>query len=99
MYSVIEFTPGYLPEDDDPPIFDQWAEAQNYVLAERERLFDDDFGYEEEQVPGHMMPDLIFMLDVGDFEGDGFIYYDKRKIYDLGRIIQIVPYNEELDGS
>lgn len=95
-YVVIEYTPGYLPEQDDPPVFDQWVEAQNYVLAERKRLFDDDFGYETckcEKCNGH------FMLDVGDFEGDGFVYFDKRKTYDLGRIVQIVPYEKELDGS
>ena len=95
MYVVIEFTPGYLPENDDPPVFDQWNEAVNYVLAERERLFDDDFGYDvnPESLKGY--EDYVFMLDIGAFDGDGFIYYDKRKIHDLGRIVQIVPYEEE----
>ena len=96
MYVVIEFTPGYLPENDDPPVFDQWNEAVNYVLAERQRLFDDDFGYEQhecEKCSG------CFMLDVGEFEQDRFIYYDNRKIHDLGRIVQIAPYEEELDAN
>ena len=26
-YLVIENTPGYLPEDDDPPAFDDYSEA------------------------------------------------------------------------
>lgn len=95
MYQVIEYTPGYLSEDDDPPIFDQWAEAQNYVLAERQFLLDDIGNYEEEQLPTNMMPDLVFALDVGNFDEDRFIYYDKRKIHDLGRIVQIVPVEED----
>lgn len=93
MYAVIEFTPGYLPDDDDPPIFDQWQEAVNYVRSERQRLFDDDFGYEFSHVDNIDEPQ--FMLDVGDFDGDGFIYFDTRKIHDLGRIIQIVLVEEE----
>jgi hypothetical protein len=90
-YTVIEYTPGYLPEDDDPPVFDQWAEAVNYVLVERERLFSDDWGYQEVDAGFGQVKTLAFMLDVGDFEDDGFVYYDKRKTYDLGRIVQIVP--------
>jgi len=39
------------------------------------------------------------MLDIGAFDTDGFIYYDMRKMHDLGRIVQIVPYEEELDES
>ena len=88
-YIVIEYTPGYLPEDDDPPVFDQWAEAQNYVLSRRQELFDDDYGYS--YPPDHIKGPEEFMLDVGDFEDDGFVYYDMRKTYDLGRIVQIVP--------
>lgn len=30
-YAIIENTPGYLPEDDDPPTFDRYAEAVNFV--------------------------------------------------------------------
>lgn len=93
-YAVIEYTPGYMPENDDPPVFDQYSEALNYLLAERQRLFDDEWGYEEEELPASAMPDLIFMLDVGEVEDGGFVYYDKRKMYDLGRIVEIVPVEE-----
>ena len=92
MYVVIEFTPGYLPEDDDPPIFNEWAEAQNYVLAERNKLLDDDNNY------GFVIEGLgaeEFMLDLGEFEEDGFIYFDKRKMHDLGRLVVIRPYEGE----
>ena len=94
MYVVIEFTPGYLPENDDPPVFNQWSEAVNYVLAERQRLFNEESSYEEsEDGPGD--DNVVFMLDVGDFEEDGFIYFDKRKMHDLGRLVVIRPYEEE----
>lgn len=93
-YAVIEYTPGYLPENDDPPVFDQYSEALNYLLAERQRLFDDEWGYEEEELPASAMPDLIFMLDVGEVENGGFIYYDTRKMHDLGRIVEIVLLEE-----
>ena len=33
--------PGYLPMDDDPPVFDTAAEAWAYLAAERERHEDD----------------------------------------------------------
>ena len=96
MYVVIEFTPGYLPENDDPPIFDQWNEAVNYVMAERQNLLDDDNNYD---ILDEGKGPIEFMLDVGDFEEDGFIYFDKRKMHDLGRLVVIRPYEEDLDGS
>jgi hypothetical protein len=34
-------TPGYLPQDDDPPVFDTAAEAWAYLADERERDEDD----------------------------------------------------------
>jgi len=96
LYVVIEFTPGYLPENDDPPIFDQWNEAVNYVMAERQNLLDDDNNYD---ILDEGKGPIEFMLDVGDFEEDGFIYFDKRKMHDLGRLVVIRPYEEDLDGS
>jgi hypothetical protein len=34
-------TPGYLPQDDDPPVFDTAYEAWSYLADERERSEDD----------------------------------------------------------
>lgn len=34
-------TPGYLPENDDPPVFDSQAEAWDYLYQERRRLMDE----------------------------------------------------------
>jgi hypothetical protein len=37
-YVIIENTPGYLPEDDDPPKFDSYAEALNYLVQYNKEL-------------------------------------------------------------
>jgi hypothetical protein len=34
-------TPGYLPQDDDPPVFDTPREAWRYLVSEVERSWDD----------------------------------------------------------
>lgn len=86
-YMVIEYTPGYLPEDDDPPVFDEYEEARNYLMEERKRIEDDgwDFGEGEEQV-----------LQFTDGMRDGwFEYTNTKRIHDLGRIVEIVPVEEE----
>ena len=36
-FVAIMNTPGYLPQDDDPPVFDTPAEAWGYLANERER--------------------------------------------------------------
>jgi hypothetical protein len=33
MFTVVENTPGYLPEDDDPPAFDTFTDAEEYAVA------------------------------------------------------------------
>jgi hypothetical protein len=40
-------TPGYLPMDDDPPVFDTAAEAWAYLAEERERAEDEDESTDE----------------------------------------------------
>jgi len=84
-YSVIESTPGYLPEDDDPPVFDQYSEAFNFLVDCRKDVEADEYNYEDEE----------FMIEFVDELEDGyFVYYDKRKMHDLGRIVEIVPLEE-----
>jgi hypothetical protein len=99
MWTVIEYTPGYVPDNDDPPVFDEWADAIEYLLERRRELFEDDYSYS--YPPEDKDGDPVFELEVGDIEGSGqyFVYYDKRKTHDLGRIVEIVTYEEELDGS
>jgi hypothetical protein len=93
-YAVIESTPGYLPEDDEPAVFDQFNEALNYLNELREDLFQEEWAYE------YISGEAFFMLDVGEIDGEppykGFVYYDKRKVHDLGRVVEIVPSMEEL---
>lgn len=97
MYAVIESTPGYLPEDDDPPQFDQYNEALNYLHDCRTELFDDDYSYS--YPPEDKDGDPVFELDIGEVGGvppyKSFTYYDKRKMHDLGRIVEIVPVEED----
>lgn len=95
-YAVIEYTPGYLPEDDDPPQFDQFTEALNYLNEKRSELFEAEWAYEYEDGP-------TFALEVEEIvvsgKGDtgvvhaGFSYTDRRKTHDLGRIVEIVALN------
>jgi hypothetical protein len=103
-YTVIEFTPGYLPEDDDPPIFDQFNEALNYLEERRRELFEDDYSYS--YPPEDKDGDPVFELEVHEVHGDPpykqFEYYDNRKMHDLGRVVEIVPYeapDEQIEKS
>jgi hypothetical protein len=41
--------PGYLPMDDDPPVFDTAADAWGYLVAERERA-EEDVAYDDDEV-------------------------------------------------
>lgn len=40
--------PGYLPTNDDPPVFDTCAEAWEYLHTERERDLDDPMNDEDD---------------------------------------------------
>lgn len=40
-YAAIINTPGYLPMDDEPPVFDTAREAWQYLVAEVERSWDE----------------------------------------------------------
>ncbi len=31
QWTVIENTPGYMPDDNDPPVFDEYADAVEYL--------------------------------------------------------------------
>jgi hypothetical protein len=50
MYVVVENTPGYLPEDDDPGTFEDLADAQAYA-AERAESYLDELDPEELDKP------------------------------------------------
>jgi len=86
MFMVIENTPGYLPEDDDPAVFDSVDEAREYATEQLDRLID------------HIAEGQDFDDDangwtvIGDFaEGDlSVVVYDGARSHDLGRVIEIV---------
>lgn len=80
-YGVEESTPGYLPEEDEIPVFDQYAEAFNFLKERYDEIQEADWAYDE---------DGNFCLDVSPLEEWGFTYSDMRRIHDLGRIVQIV---------
>lgn len=78
-FVVIENTPGYMPEDDDPPTFDDYTEAVAY-LNERAAEYADD-------------PDANYRVEYGIASADNLaavLVYDDDKSHDLGRVIQIV---------
>jgi hypothetical protein len=85
MYMVIENTPGYLPEDDDPAVFDSVDEARVYASDRLSSLLDfivEGQSFDEEQ-PG-------FTVD-GSFQTDLSVWVtDKSREHDLGRVIEIV---------
>jgi hypothetical protein len=86
MYVVIENTPGYMPEDDDPPIFEDYADAVAYLKERVEEYLDlnaDGAQYRVEE--GWASQDNLSAV----------VIHDDSKIHDLGRWIQIVVDESE----
>jgi hypothetical protein len=84
-FVVVEYTPGYLPEDDDPLVTDDYAAAVEY-LNDRAAEYADD-------------PDGSFTVEYGIASGDNYaavIVHDSTKTHDLGRVIEIL--NAENDS-
>ncbi len=83
MYVVIENTPGYLPEDDDPATFEEYANAVEY-LNERVKEYVDD-------------PDGNFTSEPWA-SSDNYaaaMITDHDKMHDLGRYIGIELCEED----
>ncbi len=75
-YVVIENTPGYLPDDDDPFVTDDYAAACEYVRELTERLMD-------HISEGGGEPAATF--------GEGHAYVtDMSREHDLGRVIEVI---------
>ena len=82
-YAVIENTPGYLPEEDDPFETDDYQEAVAY-MNERAAEYADD-------------PDGNYEVEYGVASQNNYaavIIHDRDKTHDLGRVIEVV-LNEE----
>lgn len=78
-YVVIESSPGYLPEDDDPRTFSEYADAVEY-LNDRAAEYADD-------------PDANYRVEYGIASADNYaavIVWDDDKTHDLGRVIEIL---------
>lgn len=78
-WAVIESTPGYLPEDDDPPVFHVYSEAVAYLRERVEEYLDD--------------PDGSYRVEEGWASRDNLsavLIHDDTKTHDLGRVIEIV---------
>jgi hypothetical protein len=82
-WTVIENTPGYLPEDDDPPVFDSYAEAVSY-LNERVAEYVDD-------------PDGEFTAEPAASSGNyaAAVIHDHSRQHDLGRWIAVERVEED----
>jgi len=86
MFVVIENTPGYLPEDDEPASFDTIEDARVYASDLLSRLLDSIY---DGQMFGDDEP-AGFTVH-GSFQEDlSVLVYDNARQHDLGRVIEIV---------
>jgi hypothetical protein len=84
-YVVIENTPGYLPEDDDPATFETIEEARVYASDLLSRLLDSIY---ESQMDD---PEPVGFTVSGSFQEDlSVIVFDNARMHDLGRVIEIL---------
>jgi hypothetical protein len=87
QYIVIENTPGYLPEEDDPATFEDLADARTYASDRLSSLLDSLLWDTD---------DLSVLSISGSFQEDRSVYVtDTRRAHDLGRVIEILDYTEE----
>jgi hypothetical protein len=86
-YVIIENTPGYLPEDDDPPKFDSYAEALNYLVQYNKDLSEE---LDENDNPS---------WDVEPIENGWFCYCEKdgrrQDPAHQFRVVEIVKVEED----
>jgi hypothetical protein len=85
-YVVIENTPGYLPDDDDPAEFDDYADAVEY-MNERAGT------YAELIAESHGIPEI----SEGWASPNNYaavMVYDHSREYDLGRYIGVELIDE-----
>jgi hypothetical protein len=91
-YAIIESTPGYMPDEEDPPTYDTYDEAEAALEARwRELATERDYlGMPEGGLPKWRMS----AIDNGTFA-----YFDETKEprYDLGRVVEIITLEETDD--
>ena len=87
-YIVIENTPGYLPEEDDPYVTDDLESAKAYMT---ERVG----SYCEYLCEGYDWRD-DYSPDVTKGDDGMYAYvYDPERTHDLGRYFGVEPYEDE----
>lgn len=78
VYSVIQFMPPYMPNDEDPPLFKNRKDAERYAAEEKRRYLDD--MYDEEQE-----------YETSGSAREGLIYITRKDVsHDLGWAIEII---------
>lgn len=77
VYSVIQYMPPYLPNEDNPPVFKNRKAAESYAVEEKERYLEDLWEGTELYATGSAREGLI-------------VIYDKSREHDLGWAIEIV---------
>lgn len=83
-FVVIENTPGYMPDDDDPALFDDLDAAKEYLKNEVERFCD--FLAEGYDFDESYEPNVYWSRELDHAQVD-----DPRREHDLGRVFSIEP--------
>lgn len=81
MFVVIEYTPGYMPDEDDPAVFEEYAAAVMYMNEKASEFEEVDDGFRV--VYGAASSDNLAAV----------LVYDDNKTHDLGRVIAIQHYD------
>ena len=84
MYAVIESTPGYMPEDDDPATFEDRSQALVCLSDQLSRYLD--YLYDA---------GIEFEITQGD---DWYFVTRLDSEHDLGRLLEVVEYHDDPDA-
>ncbi len=83
-FVVIENTPGYMPDDDDPPTFEDYADAVAYLNDRCKEYEEDESG--------------SFTVEYGWASSGNYaaaVINDSSKMHDLGRWIAVELCEED----
>ena len=84
---VIANTPGYMPDDDEPPFFDDYSEAVEYLNARCREYEDDESG--------------VYSVEYGWASSGNYaaaVVLDSSKMHDLGRWIAVERCDDDWEG-
>ncbi len=87
-YVIIENTPGYLPENDDPLTFDSYAEALNHLVEYNKEL-------SEEFDPDGFPTYEVYPIVNGWFKYGFLGSIGNPESHDLGRYVTIEEVEED----